>query len=106
MKKVCELMVKKINVLLEQKHEELTTALHCKYDENAVRILINEEVNLRLKQITDSVEMKRMNRINQLKNHGSGDHDIFTNKKNNKGHARKLSMTSVKSAKMMTTEDS
>jgi len=35
MKKVCELMVKKINVLLEQKHKEFTTALQCKYvDQN------------------------------------------------------------------------
>ena len=108
MKKVCELMVKKINVLLEQKHQEFTTALQCKYvDQDEVRVLINEEFNMRLQQITESVETKRMSRINQIKNINS-DRDCRTDEKAgvNKLHSRKFSMASVKSAKMMTTEDS
>lgn len=107
MKKVCELMVKKINVLLEQQHQELTTALKCKYEESHVRIIVNEEVNMRLKEISDSIELKRMGRINELKGKNSNNESQSSLKKgNNKLHCRKLSMTSVKSAKMTTTEDS
>lgn len=100
-------MVKKINVLLEQKHQELTTVLQCKYDENKVRIVVNDEVNMRLKEITDTIETKCLSRLNQLKVNKSGRSSLASsNKATKKLHRRKLSINSVKSAKMMTTEDS